>query len=54
VLLETHHAKAVLSALIVKVDRKNARGIAQLLRDGWWNCPRNSHNGTVGARGRVP
>src|SRR3954451_15882466 len=36
VLLETRHVKAALSAMIVKTDRKNARGIAQLLRMGWY------------------
>src|SRR5215203_3123737 len=34
VLLETRHVKAALSAMIVKTDRKDARGIAQLLRMG--------------------
>jgi transposase len=36
VLLETRHVKAALSAMIVKSDRKDARGIAQLLRMGWY------------------
>jgi transposase len=35
VLLETRHVKAALSAMTVKTDRKDARGIAQLLRMGW-------------------
>ena len=35
VLLETH-VKAALSAMVVKTDRKDARGIAQLLRMGWF------------------
>jgi transposase len=35
VLLETRHMKATLSAMTVKTDRKDARGIAQLLRIGW-------------------
>jgi transposase len=34
VLLETRHVKAALSAMKVKTDRKDARGIAQLLRMG--------------------
>ena len=34
VLLETRHVKAALSALVVKTDRKDARGIAQLIRMG--------------------
>ena len=36
VLLETQHVKAALSAMVVKTDRKDARGIAQLLRMGWY------------------
>ncbi|MGJ0507777.1 MAG: IS110 family transposase [Methylocystis sp.] len=36
VLLETRHVKAALSAMTVKTDRKVARGIAQLLRMGWY------------------
>jgi transposase len=36
VLLETRHVKAALSAMTVKTDRKDARGIAQLLRMGWF------------------
>ena len=36
VLLETRHVKAALSAMIVKTDRRDARGIAQLLRMGWF------------------
>ena len=36
VLLETRHVRAALSAMIVKTDRKDARGIAQLLRMGWF------------------
>jgi transposase len=36
VLLETRHVKAALSAMTVKTDRKDARGIAQLLRIGWY------------------
>src|SRR5215218_9889752 len=36
VLLETRHVKAALSAMVVKTDRKDARGIAQLLRLGWF------------------
>ncbi|MBR0806720.1 IS110 family transposase [Bradyrhizobium japonicum] len=35
VLLETRHVKAALSAMTVKTDRKDARGIAQLIRMGW-------------------
>ena len=36
VLLETRHVKAALSAMTVKTDRRDARGIAQLLRMGWF------------------
>jgi len=36
VLLETRQVKAALSAMTVKTDRKDARGIAQLLRMGWY------------------
>ena len=35
VLLETRHVKAALSAMAIKTDRRDARGIAQLLRMGW-------------------
>ena len=35
VLLETRHVKAALSAMTVKTDRRDARGIAQLFRLGW-------------------
>src|SRR4051795_9613234 len=36
VLLETRHVKAALSAMVVKTDREDARGIAQLSRMGWY------------------
>jgi transposase len=36
VLLETRQVKAALSAMVVKTDREDARGIAQLLRMGWY------------------
>jgi transposase len=36
VLLETRHVKAALSAMVVKTDRKDACGIAHLLRMGWF------------------
>jgi len=38
VLLETRHVKAALSAMVVKTDRKDARGIAQLIRMGWFRA----------------
>src|SRR5215813_12743214 len=34
--LETRHVKAALSAMTVKTDRKDARGLAQLIRMGWF------------------
>jgi transposase len=36
VLLNTRHVKAALSAMTVKTDKRDARGIAQLLRLGWY------------------
>jgi transposase len=36
VLLETRPVKAALSAMVVKTDRKDSRGIAQLRRLGWF------------------
>jgi transposase len=36
VLLETRHVKAALSAMAIKTDRKDARGIAHMLRMGWY------------------
>ncbi len=47
VLLETRHVKAALSAMTVKTDRRDARGIAQLLRLGWY---RPVHAKSVGAQ----
>ncbi len=47
VLLETRHVKAALSAMVVKTDRKDARGIAQLLRLGWF---RPVHRKSPGAQ----
>lgn len=35
-LLETRHVKAALSAMPVKTDRRDARGIAQMVRMGWY------------------
>ena len=35
VLMETRQVRAALSAMIVKTDRKDARGMAHLLRTGW-------------------
>ena len=47
VLLETRHVKAALAAMTVKTDRRDARGIAQLLRLGWY---RPVHAKSVGAQ----
>lgn len=47
VLLETRHVKAALSAMTVKTDRKDARGIAQLIRMGWF---RPVHCKSVGSQ----
>ena len=47
VLLETRHVKAALSAATVKTDRKDARGLAQLIRMGWF---RPVHAKSIGSR----
>jgi transposase len=47
VLLETRHVKAALSAMTVKTDRKDARGIAQLIRMGWF---RPVHAKSIGSQ----
>jgi transposase len=47
VLLETRHVKAALSAMTVKTDRKDACGIAQLIRMGWF---RPVHCKSVGSQ----
>src|SRR5712672_4001362 len=47
VLLEPRHVKAALSAMTVKTDRKDARGLAQLLRMGWL---RPVHAKSIGSR----
>ena len=36
VLVETRHVKAALSAMTVKTDRRDARGLAHLIRMGWY------------------
>jgi len=36
ILIETRHLKAALGAMKVKTDRNDARGIAQLVRMGWF------------------
>jgi transposase len=47
VLLETRHVKAALSAMTVKTDRKDARGLAQLIRMGWF---RPVHTKSIGSQ----
>ena len=36
VLMETRQVRAALSSMVVKTDRNDARGMAQLLRMGWF------------------
>lgn len=36
VLIETRHVRAALKAMTVKTDRNDARGMAQLMRMGWF------------------
>src|SRR5690606_16775943 len=50
VLLETRHVKAALSAMIIKTDRKDARGIAQLLRMGWYRAVHSKSPGAQDVR----
>ena len=47
VLLETRHVKAALSAMMVKTDRKDALGLAQLIRLGWF---RSVHAKSIGSQ----
>ena len=47
VLMETRQVRAALSAMVAKTDRNDARGMAQLLRSGWF---RPVHVKTVPAR----
>jgi transposase len=42
-LMETRHVKAALSATTVKTDRRDARGMAQLIRVGWFRRYMPSH-----------
>jgi hypothetical protein len=51
--METRHVKAALSAMTVKTDRKDARGIAQLIRMGWFRFSNRISlvNGFVAAPG---
>lgn len=47
VLLETRHVKAALSAMTVKTDRKDARGLAPLIRMVWF---RPAHAKSMGSQ----
>lgn len=38
VCIETRHTKAALNAMLNKTDRNDARGIAQLMRTGWFRA----------------
>jgi transposase len=49
-LMETRHVKAALSATTVKTDRRDARGIAQLLRMGWFRPVHAKSAGSQEAR----
>ena len=42
--------KAALSAMMVKTDRKDARGLAQLIRMGWFNLARSIFSQTIETR----
>jgi transposase len=53
VLLETRHVKAALSAMTVKTDRKDARGLAQLMRMGWFRPVHAKSIGSQEVRGGV-
>ena len=53
VLLETRHVKAALSAMMVKTDRKDARGLAQLIRMGWFRPVHAQIDGLAGGASTV-
>jgi len=50
-LMETRHVKAALSAMTVKTDRRDARGMAHLIRMGWF---RPVHAKSPGSQERAP
>ena len=37
-MIETHHAKSALAAQNVKTDKNDARGIAHIMRTGWFKA----------------
>ncbi len=45
--IETRHANAVMKTMLNKTDRNDARGIAQMMRTGWF---REVHVKSVGAQ----
>ena len=55
-LLETRHVRDAFKAMPVKTDRKDARGIAQLMRLGWFrsvHCKSLPAQETAGAADRA-
>lgn len=44
--IETRHAKAALNAMLNKTDRNNAKGIAQMMRTGWFRAVHVKSEGT--------
>jgi transposase len=50
VLMETRHVKKALSASTVKTDRRDARGMAQLLRMGWFRPVHTKSTGSQEVR----
>src|SRR6516225_1914627 len=47
-LLETRHVRDAFKAMPVKTDRKDARGIAQLMRLGWFRPVHCKVDGSAG------
>lgn len=55
--IETRHAKAALNAMLNKTDPNEAKGIAQMMRTGWfravhvkWKCAQNAARLLVGRK----
>ena len=51
VLLDTRHLKVALSAMAIKTDRRDARGIAQLLRMDWYRPVHRKIGAVAGSPG---
>jgi transposase len=51
--IETRHAKAALAAQSVKTDRNDARGIAHIMRTGWFRAVRKYASGETDFDGRI-